>query len=123
MFEGSLENDKIDTHFMSAEALLLPSISETFGMVYAESLLSGCPIMYSKNYLGFDEFFEGVGTGVDPMSVDSIREGIEDLYDNGSKYRMNIESLKNTDEFRVFTIDYIREKYNSTIMEVVEAKE
>jgi hypothetical protein len=57
------------------------------------------------------------------MSVDSIREGIEDLYDNGSKYRMNIESLKNTDEFRVFTIDYIREKYNSTIMEVVEAKE
>jgi hypothetical protein len=76
-----------------------------------------------KNYLGFDGFFEGVGIGVDPMSVDSIREGIEDLYDNGSKYRMNIESLKNTDEFRVFTRDYIREKYNSTIMEVVEAKE
>ncbi|MFV2014411.1 MAG: glycosyltransferase, partial [Candidatus Heimdallarchaeota archaeon] len=52
IFVGKVDNSIIDEHYASAEAFLLPSISESFGMVYAEALMNGTPIMYSKNPLG-----------------------------------------------------------------------
>lgn len=115
IFVGKVENNMIDEHYASAEAFLLPSISESFGMVYAESLLNGTPIMYSKGYLGFDGFFDGVGAGVDPKSIESIKNGIEDLLNNGSQYRKNIESLHQSGEFKVFSKDYIRKTYIDTL--------
>ncbi|MCH7724774.1 MAG: glycosyltransferase [Bacteroidetes bacterium] len=118
IFEGAIQNENIDKYFRSAEAFVLPSISETFGMVYAESLLNGTPIMYSKGYLGFDGFFDGVGAGVDPKSIESIKNGIEDLLNNGSQYRKNIESLHQSGEFKVFSKDYIRKTYIDTLEEL-----
>jgi len=115
IFEGAVQNENIDKYFRSAEAFLLPSISETFGMVYAESLLNGTPIMYSKGYLGFDGYFDGVGTGVDPQSIESIKNGIEELLNNGSQYRKNIEYLNHAGEFKVFSKDYIRKTYVDTL--------
>jgi len=115
IFEGAVQNENIDKYFGLAEAFLLPSISETFGMVYAESLLNGTPIMYSKGYLGFDGFFDGVGVGVDPKSIESIKNGIEDLLNNGSQYRKHIESLHQTGKFEVFSKDYIRQTYIDTL--------
>ncbi len=71
--------------------------------------------MYSKGYLGFDGFFDGVGAGVDPKSIESIKNGIEDLLNNGSQYRKNIESLHQSGEFKVFSKDYIRKTYIDTL--------
>ena len=118
IFEGAIPNEEIDKYYKSAQAFLLPSISETFGMVYAESLLNGTPIMYSKDYLGFDGYFDGVGAGVDPKSVESIKNGIIDLLDNGDNYRINISDLEKAGEFRIFSTDYITEKYNSVLSEM-----
>jgi len=115
ILEGAIQNENIDKYFRSAEAFVLPSISETFGMVYAESLLNGTPIMYSKEYLGFDGFFDGVGVGVDPKSIEAIKNGIEDLLNNGSQYRKNIESLQQSGGFKVFSKDYVRKTYIDTL--------
>lgn len=119
IFEGNVPNDQIDAYYKRADAFLLPSISESFGLVYAESLLNGTPIMYSRGYLGFDGFFDGVGVGVNPRSIDSIAKGIVDLINNGETYRQNIKKLKERGEFKVFSSDYIGTKYIETIKEVV----
>ena len=118
IFEGAIPNEEIDKYYKSTQAFLLPSISETFGMVYAESLLNGTPIMYSKDYLGFDGYFDGVGAGVDPKSVESIKNGIIDLLENGDTYRKNILGLDKSGEFKIFSTDYIADKYNSVLAEV-----
>jgi glycosyltransferase involved in cell wall biosynthesis len=118
IFEGAIPNEEIDKYYKSTQAFLLPSISETFGMVYAESLLNGTPIMYSKDYLGFDGYFDGVGAGVDPMSVESIKDGIIDLLDNGDIYRNNISALEKSGEFKIFSTDYITERYNGILNKV-----
>jgi len=118
IFEGTIPNKNIDKYFRSTEAFLLPSISETFGMVYAESLLNGTPIMYSKNYRGFDGYFDGVGVGVDPKSVESIKNGIIDLLDNNGNYRKKINELGKSGEFKIFNTDYIKNKYNGVLNEV-----
>ena len=117
-FTGNVENDQIDSYYRKAEAFLLPSISESFGLVYAESLLNGTPIMYSTGYLGFDGFFDGVGVGVDPMSTDSIADGIIDLINNSESYRQNIKRLSEAGEFKIFNSEFIGNRYIETINEV-----
>lgn len=114
-FVGHVDNDKIDGDYARAEAFLLPSISESFGLVYAEALLNGTPIMYSKDHLGFDGFFEGVGVGVNPKSVESIKEGILKLFENGSLYRKNINILNQAGEFNIFNSSYVGIKYNEIL--------
>jgi glycosyltransferase involved in cell wall biosynthesis len=114
-FIGHVDNDHIDEYYAKAEAFLLPSISESFGLVYAEALLNGTPIMYSKDHLGFDGFFDGVGIGVDPKSIKSIKDGILKLYNKSSLYRKNINDLNQSGEFNIFSSSYVGSKYNELL--------
>ena len=114
-FAGNIPNDQIDVYYKRAEAFLLPSFSESFGLVYAEALLNGTPIMFSKGYLGFDGFYDGVGVGVNPSSIKSIADGIIDLHNNSEVYRQNIKHLSEAGEFNIFNSKYIGSKYIETI--------
>jgi glycosyltransferase involved in cell wall biosynthesis len=117
-FAGNIHNDQIDVYYKRAEAFLLPSFSESFGLVYAEALLNGTPIMFSKGYLGFDGFYDGIGVGVNPRSIKSIANGIIDLTNNSEVYRQNIKKLSEAGEFNIFNSKYIGNKYIETINEV-----
>jgi glycosyltransferase involved in cell wall biosynthesis len=114
-FLGKIENSKIDKYYAEAEAFLLPSLSESFGMVYAEALQNGTPIMYSRNCLGFDGFFENVGIGVNPKSIVEIKDGILKILDNSENYRKQIKSLRESGELNIFNSDYITTKYQEVI--------
>ena len=74
--------------------------------------------MFSKGYLGFDGFFDVVGVGVNPRSIDSIANGILDLTNNTELYRQNIKKLSEASEFNVFNSEFIGNKYFETINEV-----
>ena len=99
-FLGQIPNSKIQSYLAKSGSFVLPSLSESFGMVYAESLISGTPILYSKNRLGFDGFFEGVGPAVDAISIDSIKDGILDIVKNNRLYRERINQLNSEKCFR-----------------------
>ncbi len=115
IFEGYVPNQEMDKHYSEAAAFILPSLGESFGMVYAESLLNGTPILYSKDCMGFDGVFENVGPAVNPNSVRSIAEGIKDLIKNNSFYRNNIAGLRKNGGFRIFSSENIRNKYQDII--------
>jgi glycosyltransferase involved in cell wall biosynthesis len=114
-FLGKIPNNEIDDYYRNAIAFLLPSNSETFGLVYAESLLNGTPILYSKNRPGFDGFFDNVGPAVNPSSVDSIRQGIIDCIGNNLSYRQRINELSLRGEFKIFNRDSVKKNYFDTI--------
>jgi len=120
IFTGSVKNDRIDEHYAKAAAFLLPSISESFGIVLALYLYNGTPIMYSKNRLGFDGVFIGVGVGVEPLSVESIVKGIKDLLLNGNNYRKRISELEDNSAFNIFSSQYIKNKYHEIVSMVVK---
>ena len=111
IFIGNIPNEDMDRYYSNSIAFLLPSLSESFGMVYPESLLNGTPIMYSKNCMGFDGVFDNVGVGVNPISVESIAEGLTDLIQNNSFYRQHIKNLYSNGEFDIFSAEYIKERY------------
>lgn len=114
-FLGKIPNNEIDNYLRSAIAFLLPSHSETFGLVYAEALLNGTPILYSRNRLGFDGFFENVGPKVNPRSVESIKAGILECAEREQNLKKEIQLMKLAGAFNLFSKSYIKEIYFSSL--------
>ena len=81
----------------------MPSKRESFGMVFAEALLAGCPIVYPRG-AAVDGYFDGASfaIGVDARSPDGIAAGLRDLLsDNVARKRdLALWQQDGADEFR-----------------------
>ncbi len=65
--------------FAQARVFAMPSIHETFGLVYIEALTQGLPILYTKGQ-GVDGLVpQSAGIAVNPYSVDDIANGLATL--------------------------------------------
>ncbi len=64
--------------YRAADVFLLPSGRETFGLVYAEAISQGLPVLYTRGQ-GFDgQFPDGtVGFAIDPGDPEGIADRIE----------------------------------------------
>lgn len=95
------------------DILVMPSITESFGLVYAEAMSQGLPVIYTKGQ-GFDQQFdEGiVGYHVDCFDVYDINEKIIDVIDSYEELSKN--SLRHCNKFNWANIstEYIK-IYNS----------
>jgi glycosyltransferase involved in cell wall biosynthesis len=114
---GEMPHDLVCAHLRASRGLVLPSRSETFGMVYAEALLAGAPILYSRG-TGFDGMFQGVGPAVDPRSVHSIAAGLLDFADNDTVYRSRVADLQSSGALDVFGRDQVLRIYAAALRSV-----
>jgi len=117
-FLGAIKHNEIDKYYAEASAFVLPSKSESFGMVYAEALFCGTPILYSKR-TGFDGLFENVGVAVDPFSVASIKSGLNDIIENNEFYRHTIQQYISNGSFNIFSAESVRERYQNAISKLI----
>ena len=69
--------------YKNSDIFIMPSINETFGLVYLEAMSQGLPIIYTKGQ-GVDGFFSKgeVGYSVNPLDVDEITDKIVKIIDN-----------------------------------------
>lgn len=69
--------EKLIDLYRANELFVMPSFSETFGLVYAEAMSQGLPVVYSKGQ-GFDgQFLDGtVGYPADAHSPASVADAI-----------------------------------------------
>jgi len=72
---GWVENTTLPAFYQMAQALLLPSLFESFGLPILEAMASGCPVVTSNCY-GSKEVAGDAAVLVDPESVDAIATGI-----------------------------------------------
>ena len=83
----------------------MPSIHETFVLVYLEALSQNLACLYTKGQ-GIDGLFdESVGISVNPLSVDEIKNALLTMLQNRNKYFNKIV------DFNQFRWSYIGEKY------------
>jgi glycosyltransferase involved in cell wall biosynthesis len=73
---GWVENADVALLYRLAQALLLPSLFESFGIPIVEAMASGCPVVTANCY-GSKEIAGDAAELVDPRSVESIAVGIE----------------------------------------------
>jgi glycosyltransferase-like protein len=73
---GVLPEDDVPALFELADALVLPSLHEGFGLAALEALAAGLPVVASARP-PFTEFLdESCATLVDPLSVEAIADGV-----------------------------------------------
>lgn len=116
-FLGFVRNEEIPGYLCKYKGFLMPSHSETFGVAYAEALLSGTPIMFTKG-TGFDGSFDNVGVAVNSRSVRSITEGIMKMNSDYELFRRSISDLKNNGSFKIFSRESIKETYKDAILRI-----
>jgi L-malate glycosyltransferase len=99
-FHGHLkERENILSIMNDSDVFVMPSYTETFGLVYIEAMSRGIPIIYTKGE-GIDGFFEEgkVGYSVDPNNWDQIYSKI--LKINEGYYDISIECKKMAKDFK-----------------------
>lgn len=93
-----LSKEELIIYYRKSSVFVMPSLTETFGLVYAEAMSQGLPIIYTKGQ-GFDkQFDEGeVGYSVDPMDPNDIAKKILWIIDDWE--RLSINCTRNVDKF------------------------
>lgn len=113
-FLGRLNFNQIIEVYKDMHAFAMPSLYETFGLVYIEALLQGLPIIYTEGQ-GVDGYFDDYNIG---LTVNA-----EDILDIAEKL---IYMIENYDQFRIpfdyihksFNWDYVASKYYNIYKEV-----
>jgi len=82
-FLGQLPNNKVKEYMSICNIFCLPSYNEAFGMVYAEAMASGKPVIGCWGE-GCEDFVKNRETGilVKPQNVNSLVEAIDLLLSN-----------------------------------------
>lgn len=80
---GYCSPEELINYYRKADIFVMPSLTETFGLVYAEALSQGLPVIYTYGQ-GFDgQFEEGdVGYAVNPHDYNDICEKIISVLEN-----------------------------------------
>lgn len=104
----AMSKEKLIHVYRTSDIFVMPSFTESFGLVYAEAMSQGLPIIYSKGQ-GFDnQFPEGVvGHHVDSGSPDDVAEGIKRVIENFDQIIPNCVPSSH-----YFTWDYICQNYS-----------
>lgn len=112
IYDKSVIQDIMQHHALFA----MPSIHETFGLVYIEALSQNLPVIYTKGQ-GIDKLFDEeenpVGLGVDSFSVEDIKNAIKKIIDN------NIYTNKQVD-FSLFSWSEIACRYKGLYQQFIK---
>ena len=90
---GMLNKNDLISIYRKSHLFVMPSFTETFGLVYAEAISQGLPVIYTKGQ-GFDkQFDEGiVGYHIDPNDIIDIKDKILNIIESYEKITNNISS-------------------------------
>ena len=82
-FAGFIDSDSLPEHYREADLFVLPSQTESFGLVFAEAMASGLPVIATK-VGGIPELIRSGTEGilVSPASAGEIREAQEYFINN-----------------------------------------
>lgn len=95
--KGSLSFGELRNLYRASRVLVMPSFTETFGLVYLEALSQGCSVIHSQGE-GIDGmWFENFIASADPDDVDSIYHKLKGLiyeYPQGIDGRWTSSNLR-----------------------------
>jgi len=119
---GAVPNGELPQLMKKYVGFVLPSKRESYGLVYAEALFSGLPILFSKDR-GIDGFFptDKIGYACDPFDANDIAKGMTHLLTHQSKLKASIADLQSSGGLDVIRRSSILDVYRQGIQKVLSA--
>lgn len=116
---GYKSKEELINIYRENDIFILPSIHETFGLVYPEAMSQGLPVIYTRGQ-GFDgQFADGeVGFAVDSLEHNDIAEKIIKLSDDYEKKSKNCIEL-----FHEFDWSIIAAEFANIYNEIIKKTE
>lgn len=111
----SQPKERLINIYRNSDIFVMPSHKETFGLVYAEAMSQGLPVLYTKNQ-GFDgQFDDGVvGFAVSDVDAEELSIKITDILNH--YLDMSKNAYQNVKKFSWNVIcDYYISLYNKTV--------
>lgn len=98
---GAVDGGAIQAWMNGAAVLALPSKRESFGMVFVEALLAGCPIVYPSGR-AVEGYFEGASfaLGADPQDIGEIAAAIGRILNNNTACKTELAAWQSKDAAR-----------------------
>jgi len=116
LFLGNLTAEQLSSFYKSINLLVLPSINQTeaFGMVQAEAMIAGTPVITS-NLPGvrISIRLTKMGIIVETKNVEQISQAIEELINNKNKFS-NGKLIKNAK--KIFDINKTYAFYDELLL-------
>jgi glycosyltransferase involved in cell wall biosynthesis len=110
IFKGFIsDNDLVDL-YQTAELFVAPSLHEGFGLIIAEAIACGTPVITSKRG-AITEVFDGIPEYADPESPEDIAEKMISLLSDPLKMGKMIE--RGLEYIRRYDIDSVAKEYIS----------
>ncbi|RIO09157.1 glycosyltransferase family 4 protein [Mammaliicoccus sciuri] len=107
---GSLNRYEISEVMKTNDLFIMPSLNETFGLVFIESLTQNLPIIYTMHEGVYGYFDDGkYGVAVDPKNINDITEAINYIVNNYSAFQSR---LRNKEFINAFDWNNIGQKYS-----------
>ena len=113
-FLGRLEHEKALEEMQNSDIFILPSVNETFGLVYLEAMASGCITVCTKND-GIDEIIKDNENGfLTEPTVEGIKQTLLRIKNNDNLEQIlsnSLETIKN------YTSEICAKKYLNNLMD------
>lgn len=110
--------EQVISYLRNNDIFIMPSYKETFGLVYAEAMSQGLPLIYTKGQ-GFDGFFEDgkVGYAVPAEDTRYIADRVMDIY-----RRYDELSKQCIDQVQQFNWPSIAATYNEIYQSILNTR-
>lgn len=115
---GWVDRNDLPALYAGAEALLLPSLYESFGIPLLEAMATGCPIVTANRY-GTAEIVGDSGILVNPDNVDDIAAGMRKVVEDDAERQRIVENGRR--RIRKFTWDACAENTLRAIEEAAKS--
>ncbi|MBL8638574.1 MAG: glycosyltransferase [Alphaproteobacteria bacterium] len=117
---GPVPNQTLPLLIKNYAAFAMPTLRETYGLVFAEALFSGVPVLYSQGR-SIDGYFnpQDIGYACNPDSVADIAAGLRHLLTHEADLKQGIARLQRDGGLQKLQKPYILGTYRQGIERVL----
>ncbi|MEO1729303.1 MAG: glycosyltransferase [Pseudomonadota bacterium] len=113
---GPMDREQLRAAMRNASGFVLPSLRESFGLVFVEALFAGLPIIYPKG-TAVDGYFDDApfALPVDARDPNSIAEAMATLVDNEDQMKLELAKWQTSEDAKAFQRPGIAQKFAAAI--------
>ena len=114
VFEGPLDHSTLSARLNRATGFALPSLRESFGLVFVEALFAGLPIVYPAD-TAVDGWFDGLpfAVRVDARDADAIAAAMTRLVADEIALKQELSEWQRSEDGRRFTRPAIAARFEA----------